>query len=260
MRVLLTRPASDSAELARVLEGRGYRCRIAPLFIVAECGWDPALLDGVHAVLLTSRNAARQLARAWTLSRDVKVFAVGPATAAEAGAFGFRNVTAAAGTAESLLDLVRRSLAPNAGRIAYMSGAVVSVDIAADLRRDGFAVEQLVVYHTIPVKRLSPLSMAEIRLGNMDVGLFLSRRTAQVFRDLMCEAALDPYCASMSAIAISAKVAQELQDLPWRSLEYTDEPSLNSVLAALNRMKGDRRCAEERAGRHVLAGSDLGGR
>ncbi len=235
MRVLLTRAAGDSTELARVLDGRGYRCRIEPMFAVAECYWDPALLDGVHALLLTSRNAARQLAKAWTLARDVRVFAVGPATAAEASAFGFRNVQAAAGTAESLLDLVRRNVSPDSGRITYMSGAVVSRDIAADLHRDGYAVEQLVVYRTIPVKRLSPVTVSEIRLGNIDSALFLSKKTAENFTKLICQAELNAYCKSIRGIAISAKVANELKTLPWRSLEHTDEPSLNAIITTLSR-------------------------
>ncbi len=233
MRVLLTRPAGDSAELARILEGRGHRCRIAPLFIVTECGWDPALLDGARAVLLTSRNAARQLAKAWTLPRDTTIVAVGPATAAEARTLGFRNVEAAAGTAESLIDAVRRTLAPDAGRLVYMSGAVVSRDIAADLRRDGYTVEQLVVYRTVPVKQLPPRSAAEIRLGTIDAALFLSRKTAELFRDLACREGLEGHCRSIRAIAISGKVAGELRALPWRSLEHSNEPSVEAMIRAL---------------------------
>ncbi len=165
-------------------------------------------------------------------------FAVGPATAAEAIALGFHNVEAAAGTAISLLSLVRRRLAPAGGRIVYLSGAVVLRGPTADLRRERYSADQVVVYRTVSATRL-PASVAnDIRPGAIDVGLFLSRQTAVLFRGLMRAMNMDPCCGSMRAPAVSAKVAEALRSLPWRSLGHAPEPSLDSVIAALERLEG----------------------
>ncbi len=70
MRVLLTRPASGSAALAQVLAHRGHHCSVAHVFTVKDCAWSPAF-EGVQAVMLSSRNAARGLEHAWSLPRDL---------------------------------------------------------------------------------------------------------------------------------------------------------------------------------------------
>ena len=63
MRFLLTRPREDSEKLARNLTRLGHSSLIDPLITIEPCGPGKINLSLYEAVLLTSANGARALAR-----------------------------------------------------------------------------------------------------------------------------------------------------------------------------------------------------
>ncbi len=80
MRVLVTRPEEDASALAAALAARGFDALVEPMLSVAPApGVTPPLdLDGVQALLFTSANGVRALARL-TERRDLPAFTVGDA-------------------------------------------------------------------------------------------------------------------------------------------------------------------------------------
>ncbi len=70
-----------------------------PLLSVRFHDGPPLALDGAQAILATSANGVRALARR-SRARDLPVFAVGPQTAEAAREAGFANVKSADGDAE----------------------------------------------------------------------------------------------------------------------------------------------------------------
>src|SRR4051812_49138915 len=88
MRVLITRPLEDAEETGRQLALRGHEPLVAPLLSTQFFDGPEVALDGVQAILATSANGVRALARR-TPRRDVALFAVGPQTAAQAQSLGF---------------------------------------------------------------------------------------------------------------------------------------------------------------------------
>ncbi|HVZ27131.1 MAG TPA: uroporphyrinogen-III synthase, partial [Rhizomicrobium sp.] len=106
MRVLVTRPLEDGTETARQLAARGHEALLAPLLMTCFFGGPDIALDGVQAILVTSANGIRALARR-SQRRDLPVFAVGPQTAAEAKKLGFATVRNASGDAEALARATR---------------------------------------------------------------------------------------------------------------------------------------------------------
>ncbi len=85
MRVLVTRPKEDAEETAQLLAARGHQALVAPLLETRFFDGAALTLEGVQAVLATSANGVRALARR-TARRDVPLFAVGPQTAEAAKA------------------------------------------------------------------------------------------------------------------------------------------------------------------------------
>ena len=131
MRVLLTRPAGQAEELGAVLTAHGVEWLGEPLLRIVPVAWDPGVLAGRAALLVTSANASRELLRVPGVRRDCPVFAVGPATAAPLQAAGFSNVQAAGGTAVSLIAHVRRHADPQAGRLLHVSGRDIALDLGS---------------------------------------------------------------------------------------------------------------------------------
>ena len=110
MKVLVTRPAEDGAEIAKRLAAMGHEALLAPLLRIEFLAGPPLSLDDVQAILATSANGVRALARR-TSVRDLPLFAVGPQTAAAAQEAGFVRIRNAAGDAK--FREIRIAAAPN---------------------------------------------------------------------------------------------------------------------------------------------------
>src|SRR5688572_29455279 len=103
MRILVTRPREDAERLAEQLEAKGHAIVIEPIFTIEPMPETPLDLDGVQALLLTSANGARAFGMR-SPRRDLRVFAVGDATADAARALGFSDVESAGGDVADLVD------------------------------------------------------------------------------------------------------------------------------------------------------------
>ncbi|WP_262030112.1 uroporphyrinogen-III synthase [Microvirga sp. Mcv34] len=235
MRVLLTRPQAQSEELGTVLKARGIEWLGEPLLRIMPVSWDPAVLAGPQAVLLTSANASRELLKIPGARRDMPVFAVGPATAEPLEAAGFSNVQAAGGTAVNLMAHVRQKVDPRAGRLLHLSGRDISLDLAAGLAPAGFDVDRLIVYRASPVERLSARTLHEMSWNRIDGAVFLSARTAAVFCSLVIASGLVEACARMTAFAISLQAAEALKPAGFRQVVVAAAPSLDSIVKAILR-------------------------
>src|SRR6476646_7567579 len=87
-RALVTRPRAEAVALAEALDRRGIEAIIEPLLDILYRDEPAPDLAGVQAVLCTSANGVRALARR-SAERGIALFAVGEATAARARAAGF---------------------------------------------------------------------------------------------------------------------------------------------------------------------------
>ncbi|MGO4572708.1 uroporphyrinogen-III synthase [Microvirga sp. 2TAF3] len=231
--VLLTRPQAQSEELGAILKACGVEWLGEPLLKIVPVPWDIRVLAGRAAILLTSANASRELLRVPGIPRDMPIFAVGPGTAAPLCAAGFSNVRAAGGTALDLIAHVCRHADPQAGRLLYLSGLDITLDIAAGLAPARFSVDRVVVYKACAVERLSAGVMRELSQNKVDAAIFMSARTAAVFCSLVIGSGIVDSCASMTAIAISRKVGEALRPASFQRVAIASSPSLDGVREAV---------------------------
>ena len=229
MRALITRPKEDSTAIAERLGQLGIEPVIEPLMTVEPVADARLDLDGVQAILLTSRNGARALAGA-TERRDVVVYAVGDSTAEMARELGFESVESAGGDNESLAELVRQRLKPGDGTLLHAAGAAVAGDLAGTLTGDGFDVRRHELYAARPAAALSVATCGMLSDGAIDLVLFFSPRTAQTFVDLINQAGLADACAGMTAVCLSRAVALAVGALEWREVHIAGRPNLRSMI------------------------------
>ncbi len=235
MRALLTRPHEESERLAAALAVRGVEALVAPLMRIRFC--DAAALDlaGAQAVLCTSANGVRALARA-SAGRGLPLLAVGDATAARARAEGFAEVASAGGAAADLVRLAAARLRPQDGRLLHVAGGAVAGDLAGALRAKGFEVARVVLYEARPEAALSPAAAAALRAGAIDFALFFSPRTAAVFARLARAAGVAECCAKVAALSISTAADAALGELPWRGRHVAERPDQAALLSLLDRL------------------------
>lgn len=239
MRALVTRPREESKTLAPALAMRGITAVIEPLMQVR---YRAVALDlgGIQAVLCTSANGVRALARV-SGERGLPLFAVGDATASCARAEGFTEVVSAAGNAGDLARLVTMRLLPREGRLLHVSSDVIAVDLAGALRAHGFTVERSVLYEARPVSELSLTAIRALLSGAIDIALFFSPRTAAVFARLAGAAQVAECCRTITALSISPAADAALGGLAWLDRRVADRPNQPALLDMLDRVLGERR-------------------
>lgn len=246
--VLVTRPEPGAAETARRVAALGWRPVLAPALVLAP---RPAGTAGasppVQALLLPSRAAARAVPPS-----AVPVLAVGEATAAEARAHGFVNVTAAEGDAVALVSMATARFDPAAGPLLLAVGAGYGGEVAEALRRGGFRVLRRVVYSARPATALPDEAREALAAEAVVAALFFSPRSAGCAISLLRAAGLAGTLARAEALAISPRVAAVLEaarpEPRWRGLRVAARPDQDSLL----RLLGPRPGTKDRGTRQAL--------
>jgi uroporphyrinogen-III synthase len=233
MRVLVTRPRADAETLAERLHALGHSTIVEPLIDIVFTPGPPLDLAGIQAFAFTSANGARAAARR-TRERDIRVIAVGSATAIEATMLGFVDVGLSAGEG---VDGLRRSIAgalnPKAGSILHVTGTVTAGDLKGALTADGFTVRTERIYEARAAESLSGALTAELAANMVEAATFFSPRTATLFTTLIEAENLASACRSMTALALSQSVANALRPLAFRDVRVAAEPTADALLACL---------------------------
>jgi uroporphyrinogen-III synthase len=238
MRLLVTRPEPDATELKAHLIARGHEVLIEPLITVSFDEGDPIELEGVQALIATSRNGLRALAErpAIEQARALPVFAVGPGTAATARALGFENIIRGPSGARELVALLAERAEVNGGPLLHLAGDTLAFDFAPELKRLGFHVVRPIVYTTAAADRLSGSTVARLRDGLIDGVLLLSPRTADVYAALIHQQALVAASRRIVHFCFSAAVARRLAPLDPVKVEVAARPALQEMLALVTRV------------------------
>jgi len=229
MRVLITRPEEDAAHIADILKVRGHEGVIAPLLNVRFHDGPEISLDGIQAVLATSANGVRALARR-TKRRDVPLFAVGPQTEVEARIHGFAIVRNAEGDSRTLAAATAQWASPANGPMLHVKGAEADGALAALLKAQGFEVKSAVLYDVASVNSLPEEAHRLLASGKIDAALFFSTRSARVFMENI--AGID--LGNVIAICISESTAAALSQLVFREIRVAAKPNQNALLARLD--------------------------
>jgi len=209
MRVVVTRPQSDSERTAATLHARGHDVLVAPLMRVEPLTAD--LAGGWGAVIITSANAVAAIVG--NPARDTLVqlplFAVGHRSAEAARQAGFTNVTSAGG---DVRDLVRTLISQHADANApllYLAGEDRAADLLGELSARGIAAEIRIVYRAIAAA-FPPALIEALKAGAVDAVIHFSRRSADSYRAGASQAGVSGPAMRVRHLCLSAQVAEPL--------------------------------------------------
>jgi uroporphyrinogen-III synthase len=236
MRLLVTRPEPDALKLRAVLEEHGHEATVEPLLSVSFDAPDPIDLEGVQALIATSRNAVRAL-KSHPLrgeARQLPLFAVGKATAAEARALGFELVLTGAGTGHELVAHIVSVSEPSAGLLMHLAGDTLAGDLKGELELHGFRVVQPVVYRMQPAAALSEDTVEQLAMGEIEGVILMSPQTATIYATLMRKQGLASVARGLTHFCLSQAIARRLQPLGAVSTEIAEAPRLEEVLALID--------------------------
>lgn len=230
MKVLVTRPAEDCAQIARRLAEMGHEALLAPLLTVRFQDGPALVLAGIQAVLATSANGVRALARR-TDRRDLPLFAVGPQTTEAARVAGFLRIRNADGDAAALAEAVPGWADPGAGALLHVTGEEGGGWLAQTLQARGFNVRRMELYRVDAAAELPPPAAQALQQGAVEAALFFSPRSARVFGECVTKSGLST--ARLTAVCISANTAAALEGITFAGIRVAAAPNQDALLACL---------------------------
>jgi uroporphyrinogen-III synthase len=234
MRVLVTRPRSDAEETARRLRERGHAAIIAPLLEVRFREGPDLAFDGVQAIVATSANGIRALVHR-SHRRDIRLFAVGPQTAAAARAAGFADVQNSHGDSLALADAIAGWTDCDRGALLHVAGNEATGKLAERLSGHGYVLRREVLYDVVPVGSLPAVADETLRNRQLDAVLLFSPHSAQTFVRCVEDAGLQSACRGLICVCISRAAADRTGSGIFRETRVAALPSENEMLDALER-------------------------
>ena len=233
MNIVVTRPEPDALKLVGLLQERGHTALAAPLTSFVPLPLEPDALEGVSALIATSRNALRALvgSEALAQARTLTVFAVGGATAEEARRMGFARVVKGPGTAADLVPLIASMVDPTEELLLHLAGDRLAFDLARELAENGIRVDSQVVYRMDAANGLPKAVLEAISRGVIDAVMLMSPRAAKIWTVLAARHDLVPPVSAVTHLCLSDAVARQLASLGAVPVEVAARPTLEEMLA-----------------------------
>ncbi|HEX2561510.1 uroporphyrinogen-III synthase [Phenylobacterium sp.] len=203
------RPGADAT--AGRVRALGHEPFVLPLLEVRRLAGVTPDVDDITALAFTSANAVRAFAQGCG-RRDLKVYAVGGATALAAQEAGFGTVLSADGDVQALAQAIIGRHTFGDGPILHPSATEPAGDLVGALTAHGLQARRIDVYESVPVK----LGKRELnRLKRMDDVLIHSAKGGRALADLLRESPLPQLralgmsqaaLAPLAALSLSAKL------------------------------------------------------
>lgn len=248
MHLLVTRPEADARELIDLLEADGHEVSHYPLLDIVFRKQVKLYDKRPQAVLITSANGARGLARQAQMAElsDVLAITLGPASTRAAQEAGFGNIDRTSrGDVRGTIDYVRQHLRPQDGALLYASGSKTTGDLVGELQQDGFDVAQVVLYDALPATQLPENICQFVRQGELDGVLLFSPRTAKIWLSLTNGCFSDAEMAKIKHYCLSENVAKMIDRSLDRGLGrisdtiICDKPDTSGMLQAIRTAVGE---------------------
>lgn len=227
LNVWITRAEPGAADTAERVRLRGHTPVVAPLLRVTRVE-DPRIdLREVGALAFTSANGVRAFADVCP-RRDLRVFAVGSATAQAAKAAGFKAVLSAEGDVAALAARIAARKRELDGAVLHVGAAEPAGDLVGALLDVGIEARPLPLYDTVE----APLDQAfRAAMESLDVVLLHSPKAATILARLLRKSP----APQLRAICLSPAVLKPLSRARLRQKAAAPIPIEAALLNLIDR-------------------------
>lgn len=227
MRILVTRPAEDAGRQAERLRALGHTPVVFPLLEVVFPRLTPLKLDGVQALIVTSRNGLRglQTNASFEVAKRLPVYCVGEGTAELATDMGFTRVITGAGRASDLLPVIQHAARPEDGALLYLTGQHLAYDLETPLKQAGFLLPRVICYEARELHPNRAAKLAEIfRKREIHGIILMSPRTAGVFLRIIKRFELEEEARAITCYCYSDAIAKPLEEIDGLTIAISSHP------------------------------------
>ena len=217
MHILLTRPLEDCHEMILKFKSLGHQVSHLPLINISKLDYENIDFLDYKAIIFTSANAVKFLD---TKSIDKKLlcFCVGVATEKKARSVGFQNVIAAEGNVENLKELILQNFNKKSGKLIYVSGETISMDLEQQLMNEGYNIKRIISYRTNHNEKFDEKFIGALKSSMPDIVYVYSKNSASSFLKFIKIYQLESLWMNTNLMCIGEKTSSILNEIKWKKI------------------------------------------
>jgi uroporphyrinogen-III synthase len=217
MHILLTRPLEDCSEMIIKFKSLGHQVSHLPLLSVDKVDYGKVNFLDFKGIIFTSANAVKFLDLK-SIDKNLLCFCVGGATEKKARSVGFQNVIAAEGNVSNLKELVLQNFDKKNGRLIYISGETISVDLDQQLSKEGYDLKRIVNYKTNHNQKFDKRFVEKLKLKIPDMVYVYSQNSALSFLNFIKIYQSESLWMDTNLMCISEKTSSILNEIKWKKI------------------------------------------
>jgi len=217
MHILLTRPLEDCSEMIIKFRSLGHQVSHLPLLSVDKVDYEMINFLDFKGIIFTSANAVKFLDLK-SIDKNLLCFCVGSATEKKARSVGFQNVIAAEGNVENLKELVLQNFDQKNGKLIYVSGETISVDLDQQLIKEGYDIKKIVNYRTTHNQKFDENFVKELKLKIPDMVYVYSQNSALSLLKFIKIHQSETLWMDANLMCIGEKTSSILNEIKWKKI------------------------------------------
>ena len=217
MHILLTRPLEDCSEMIIKFKSLGHEVSHLPLLSINKVDYEMINFLDYGGIIFTSANAVKFL-ELKKIDKKILCFCVGSATEKKARSVGFQNVIAAEGNVENLKELVLQNFDQSDGKLVYVSGEIISIDLDQQLIREGYNIKRIVNYRTTHNQKFDENFVKELKLKIPDMVYIYSQNSASSFLNFIKIHQSETLWMDTNLMCIGEKTSSILNEIKWKKI------------------------------------------
>jgi len=217
MHILLTRPLEDCSEIILKFKSLGHQVSHLPLLNIDKVNYDEINFLDYAGIIFTSANAVKFL-DIKRIDKKLLCFCVGSGTEKKARSVGFQNVIAAEGNVENLKELILQNFDKKNGKLIYVSGETISIDLDQLLLKEGYDIKRIINYRSIYNEKFDENFVEALKSNMPDMVYVYSQNSALSFLKFIKIYQLENLWMNTNLMCIGEKTSSILNEIKWKKI------------------------------------------
>ena len=217
MHILLTRPLEDCSEMILKFKSLGHQVSHLPLLEINKVNYSEKSFLDFRGIIFTSANSVKFL-NVKQIDKNILCFCVGNATEKKARSIGFQKVISAEGNVENLKELILQNFNPKDGKLIYISGETISIDLDQQLSDEGYNIERIINYRTSHNKKFDDKFTNELKQKIPDIVYVYSQNSASSFINFIKVNQFESLWMNTNLMCIGEKTSSILNEIKWKKI------------------------------------------
>ena len=217
MHILFTRPLEDCSEMIVKFQLLGNIVSHLPLIKIDKVNYEQINFLDFKSIIFTSANAVKFLDYK-KINKKTLCFCVGSATEKKARSVGFQNIITAEGNVQNLKELILQNFNQKDGRMIYVSGEIISIELDQQLLKEGYDIKRIINYKSIHNENFNDSFVKELKLNMPDIVYIYSQNSALSFLKFIKLYNFENLWMNTNLMCIGEKTSAILNEIKWKKI------------------------------------------